>query len=163
MESVASRLDDSDQAVRDEAVRMLSLWPDRAVIPRLQKIAAADNLRHHVLAVRGLVRLASPEGEQPADLKLLGDTIRSARRRDEKQLALGVLGRTASLESLALAVTLLDDPAIAEDAGWTAGVIAENLPAENREAVHAALRRVLERCQGPKARGQAQKVLESRP
>jgi HEAT repeat protein len=162
LESVASCLEDPDQAVRDEAVRMLSLWPDRAVVPRLQKIATADNLRHHVLAVRGLVRLASPEGEQPADLRLLGDTIRSARRRDEKQLALGVLGRTASLDSLALAVALLDDPAIAEDAGWTAGAIAESLPAENREAVRAALQRVLERCQGPKARGQAQKVLESR-
>jgi len=160
LEAVAACLEDPDQAVRDEAVRMLSLWPDRAVVARLQKIASADNLRHHVLAVRGLVRLAGPEGEQPADLQLLGDTIRSARRQDERQLALGVLGRTASLDSLTLAVALLDDPAIAEDAGWTAGAIAENLPAEDREAVRAALRRVLDRCQGSKAREQAQKVLD---
>ena len=160
--AVASCLDDSDQAVRDEAVRMLSLWPDRAVVPRLKKIAAGDNLRHHVLAVRGLVRLASPEGEQPADLELLGDTFRLARRRDEKQLALAVLGRTANRESLALAVALLDDPEIAEEAGWTAGTIAENLPAEHREAVRTALRQVLDQCQSQKTREQARKVLDAR-
>lgn len=161
LEAVASCLENPDQTVRDEAVRMLSLWPDRTVVPRLEKIAAAESLRHHVLAIRGLVRLASPEGEQPADLKLLSDAIRLARRRDEKQLALGVLSRAANAESLALAVSLLDDPAIAEDAGWTAGVIAESLPAENQEAVRAAMRQVLDRTQSQKARDQAQEVLKS--
>lgn len=159
--AVASCLEDPDPAVRDEAVRMLSLWPNRAVAERLQQIAQRDNLRHHVLAIRGLVRLASPEGEQPADLQLLGDALRLARRRDEKQLALGVLGRTASLDSLALAVSLLDDAAIVEDAGWTAAAIAENLPAENRPAARKSLRQVLEQCQTQKTRDQAQKVLDS--
>jgi hypothetical protein len=161
MESVASCLEDQDQAVRDEAVRMLSLWPDRAVVPRLEKIAAAESLRHHVLAIRGLVRLASPEGDQPADLKLLGGAIRLAKRRDEKQLALGVLSRATNADSLALAVSLLDDPMIAEDAGWTAGVIAEGLLAENQEAVRVAMRQVLDRAQSQKTREQAQKVLNS--
>ncbi len=161
LEAVASCLEDPEPTVRDEAVRMLSLWPDRAVAPRLEKIAAAESLRHHVLAIRGLVRLASPEGDQPADLKLLGGAIRLAKRRDEKQLALGVLSRAANAESLAVAVSLLDDPAIAEDAGWTAGVIAESLPAEKQEAVRAAMRQVLDRAQSPKTREQAQKVLKS--
>ena len=110
LEAVASCLEDPDQTVRDEAVRMLSLWPDRAVVPRLEKIAAAESLRHHVLAIRGLVRLASPEGDQPADLKLLGGAIRLAKRRDEKQLALGVLSRAANAESLAVAVSLAGRP-----------------------------------------------------
>ncbi|MCU0871110.1 MAG: HEAT repeat domain-containing protein [Pirellulaceae bacterium] len=158
LEAVASCLEDSEQTVRDEAVRMLSLWPDRAVVPRLEKIAAAESLRHHVLAIRGLVRLASPEGDQPADMKLLGGAIRLAKRRDEKQLALGVLSRAATAESLTLAVSLLADPTIAEEAGWTAGVIAESLPAEHQEAVRAAMRQVLERTQSQKAREQAQKV-----
>ena len=161
LQAVASCLEDPDQAVRDEAVRMLSLWTDRAVVQRLQQIARGENLRHHVLAIRGLVRLASPDGEQPADLQLLGDTIRLARRRDEKLLALGVLGRTASSDSLVLAVALLDDSAIAEDAGWTAAAIAEGLPAEHRPAIRAALRQVLQRCTSQKTRDQAQKVLDS--
>jgi hypothetical protein len=105
--------------------------------------------------------LASPEGDRPADLKLLGEAIRLAKRRDEKQLALGVLSRAATAESLTLAVSLLADPTIAEDAGWTAGVIAESLPAEKQEAVRAAMRQVLDRAQSPKTREQAQKVLKS--
>jgi len=162
LDAVAASLEDSDQAVRDEAVRMLSLWTDRAVLPRLEKLAAADTLRHHVLAVRGLIRLASPEGDRPADLKLLGEAIRLAKRRDEKQLALGVLGRVVSPEALTVAVSLLDDPLIAEDAGWTAGVIAETLPAENQESIRAALRQVLERTKSSKTRTQAEKVLGER-
>jgi HEAT repeat protein len=160
LEAVASCLKDPEQTVRDEAVRMLSLWPDQTVVPRLKEIAAAESLRHHVLAIRGLVRLASPEGDRPADLKRLGEAIRLAKRRDEKQLALGVLSRAATAESLTLAVSLLADPTITEDAGWTAGVIAENLPAENQEAVRAAMRQVLDRTQSQKAREQAQKVLK---
>ncbi len=159
LESVASCLVDADQTVQDEAVRMLSSWPDRAVVPHLEKLAGEETLRHHVLAVRGLIRLASPEGERPADLRLLGQSIRAAKRRDEKQLGLGVLGRVVSLDALALAVSLLDDPQIAEDAGWTAGLIAEGLPAGNQDAIRAALRQVLDRTRTPKPRAQAEKVL----
>jgi HEAT repeat protein len=161
LEAVAGRLDDPDQPVRDEAVRMLSLWPDRAVTPRLVTIAGGESLRHHVLAIRGLVRLASPEGDQPADLKLLSDAIRLAKRRDEKQLALGVLSRAASPDSLALAVSLLDDPTLAEDAGLAAATIAENLPAGHQDEIRSALRKVLERAKSQKTREQAQKVLDS--
>ena len=161
LEAVAGRLDDEDQAVRDEAVRMLSLWPDRTVAPRLVKIAGGESLRHHVLAIRGLVRLAGPEEDRPADLKLLADAIRLAKRRDEKQLALGVLSRTASTESLVLAVSLLDDPTLAEDAGRAAATIAGNLPAGHQTEIRSAMRKVLERTKSPQTRDQAQKVLHS--
>lgn len=161
LDAVAARLDDEDQAVRDEAVRMLSLWPDRTVAPRLVKIAAGDSLRYHVLAIRGLVRLAGPEGDQPADLKLLADAIRLAKRRDEKQLALGVLTRVASPESLALAVSLLVEPAVAEDAGRAATTIAGNLPAGQKDAIRAAMLKVLQHTKSPQTREQAQKVLDA--
>ncbi len=161
LEAVAGRLDDKDQAVRDEAVRMLSLWPDRAVAPRLVKIAGGESLRYHVLAIRGLVRLASPEEGQAADLKLLADAIRLAKRRDEKQLALGVLTRTASPESLVLAVSLLDDPTLAEDASRSAATIAGNLPAGHQSEIRSAMRKVLERIKSPQTREQAQKILDA--
>lgn len=160
LQAVAGRLDDEDQSVRDEAVRMLSLWPDRAVAPRLVKIAGGESLRHHVLAIRGLVRLAAPEGDRPADLKLLADAIRLAKRRDEKQLALGVLTRAATPESLALAVSLLDDPTLAENAGQAAATIAANLPAGHQNEIRSAMQKVLERTKSPQTREQAQKVLD---
>lgn len=161
LQAVAGRLEDEDQAVRDEAVRMLSLWPDRAVAPRLVKIAGGESLRHHVLAIRGLVRLAAPEDDRPTDLKLLADAIRLAKRRDEKQLALGVLTRAASPESLALAVSLLDDPTLAENAGQAAASIAGSLPAGHQDEIRSAMRKVLERTKSPQTREQAQKILDA--
>ncbi len=160
LQAVAGRLEDEDQAVRDEAVRMLSVWPDRAVAPRLVKIAGGESLRHHVLAIRGLVRLAAPEGDRPADLKLLADAIRLAKRRDEKQLALGVLTRAATPESLALAVSLLDDPTLAEDVGQAAATIAGNLPAGHQNEIRSAMQKVLDRTKSPQTREQAQKALD---
>ncbi len=159
LEAVAARLDDEDQAVRDEAVRMLSLWSNRAVVPRLIEIAGGESLRYHVLAVRGLVRLAGPEEGRAADLKLLGEAIRIAKRRDEKQLALGVLTRTANPESLALAVSLLDDPMLAEDAGRAAAAIAGNLAPAQQSEIRSAMRKVLERVKNSQTREQAQKIL----
>ncbi len=161
LDAVAGRLDDEEQAVRDEAVRMLSVWTDRAVAPRLVAIAGGESLRHHVLAIRGLVRLASPEGDQPADLKLLSDAIRLAKRRDEKLLAIGVLSRAGSPESLTLAVSLLDDPALAEEAGRAAATIAGNLPAGHQTEIRSAMVKVLDRSKSPQTREQAQKVLNA--
>ncbi len=161
LDAIMARQDDPDQTVRDEAIRMVSLWPDRSAAPRLVALAASDNLRHHVLAIRGLVRLAGPEGERPADLPGLSEAIRLARRSDEKRLALAVLGRVASLEALALTVTLLEDPALVEDAGRTVVAIAPSVGAKNPTAAIAALRRVLERTTGQNVRDQAQEALNA--
>ncbi|MHC4179602.1 MAG: HEAT repeat domain-containing protein, partial [Planctomycetota bacterium] len=93
LEEIVARLEDDDPAVRDQAVRMLSIWPNADALEPLRAIASSgDSLRHRVLAIRGLVRLASPQGEKPADLKILAEAMAVAKRTQEKRLVVGALG-----------------------------------------------------------------------
>jgi len=143
LEAVATRLKDDNEAVRDEAVRMLSIWGDAAVAPWLLEIAkAAEKPRYRVLAIRGLVRLASPQEDKPADLKTLAEVMKLAKRPQEKRLVLGVLGGVATSESLALVTPALDEAELAEEAGLAAVMIAERIKDGDRDAIRAAMEKV---------------------
>jgi len=162
LETIVSRLKDDDKAVRDEAVRLLSSWPDAAAAPHLKRIAAQkDNLRHHVLAVRGLVRLGCPQKHKPADLEMLGAAMKLATRPQEKRLALGALGGIATAESLALVAPILDEPALAEEAALAAVKIAEKMKDGKKEEVRAAMEKVVKQAKTREIRDRAAKVLKS--
>ena len=108
---VGDRLDDSDPAVRDEAMRLLALWPDPAAIEPLREIAEKKvEGRDQILALRGLVRLGSPAGDKPADVKLLAEALGLAQRPQEKRLVVGMLGNAATADAIAVLSPLLDDP-----------------------------------------------------
>ena len=162
LEAIVARLEDDDEAVRDEAVRMLSSWPDRAAAPHLKEMAKQkDNLRHHVLAIRGLVRLGSPQKDQPADLDVLAGAMGLASRAQEKRLALAALGGIATPESLALVAPALDDAALAEDAALAAVTIAEKMKDGKKDGVRSALEKVVKQAKSREVRGRAEKVLKS--
>jgi HEAT repeat protein len=164
LEAIAARLEDEDddEAVRDEAVRMLSIWPDPAVAPKLVEIAkASDGLRHQVLAIRGLVRLASPQGEKPADVKLLVDALGLAKRPEEKRLVLGAAGGIATAQSLAIVTPLLEDPALAEDAGLAVVLIAEKMEDMDQDTLRSALEKAGSVVKNPQLLERARKALES--
>jgi HEAT repeat protein len=161
MEAIVDRLNDRDEAVRDEAVRLLSIWPDSAAANQLKDLAVGDNLRYHVLAIRGLVRLASPSGDQPGDAKMLAETMNLAMRPAEKRLVLGALSGMASEESLAQVLPALDNPDLADEAGFAAVIIAEQLQDGNKDALRAAMEKVRENAKDDQIRQRAEKVLQS--
>jgi len=162
LEAVVGCLNSEDQPVCDEAVRMLSIWPDKNAVPHLLKIAStSQSLRHQVLAIRGLVRLASPEKDKPADLKMLSDVISLAKRPQEKCLVLGVLGGIPTPPSLALVTPALDEAALAEEAALAAVMIAEKIQDGNKDEIRAAMEKVLKSAKGRQIRQRAQKILES--
>jgi HEAT repeat protein len=164
LEATAACLQDQDEAVRDEAMRVLSVWPDTTVVPRLKQVAAeASQLRYHILAVRGLVRLASPQSDKAADLALLAEAMKLAKRPPEKHLVLGVLGGVATAESMKLVVEALDDPTLAEEAGLAATNIAEGLTDGDKAATRAALQKVLDHVQTAATRKRAQELMERAP
>jgi len=103
LNAIVARLEDKDEAVRDEAARMLSVWSDPAAASHLLSIAkTGKSERHQVLAIRGLVRLASPLEDKPADLKMLTEAMNLAKRPQEKRLVIGVLRNVGTPEALAL-------------------------------------------------------------
>lgn len=154
-------LQDKDEQVRVEAVRVLSGWPDPAAIPHLEKLARdATNQRNQILALRGMVRLASPGKDHPANLAVLSEAMQLATRKPEKVLVLGALGRIPTSESLALVVSNLDPPGLTEDAGFAAVTIAEKISKDNKEQVRAVMQKVIETVQSEKTRTRAKTVLD---
>ncbi|OHB70501.1 MAG: hypothetical protein A2V70_07950 [Planctomycetes bacterium RBG_13_63_9] len=159
---IVARLQDDDQTVRDEAVRTLSIWPDPAASEHLLAIAkTAQNPRHQVLAIRGLVRLASPQEDQPANLQTLGEAMSLAKRPQEKRLVLGVLGAVGTSQALASATPALDDPTLAEEAALASVMIAEKIKDGDRNTIRPAMEKVLKTTKSPQLRKRAEKLLKS--
>jgi len=159
--AMVERLEDDDEAVRDEAVRMLSAWPDSSAKSHLADLANNENMRHQVLAIRGLVRLAAPQQDQPADMKTLSNVMEIAKRPQEKRLVIGVLGGIATSESLALVMSAVSDLSVAEEAGLAAAQIAEKIEDGDADEVRTAMQKVLRFVQNAQTRQRVQKVLES--
>jgi len=164
LSAIVGAIQDENPGVNNEAMRLLSRWPDAAAAPELLKIAStSDDLRHQVLAVRGLVRLASPAGEKPADLKMLGDVLGLAKRPEEKRLVVGVLGNVEDPKALELVVSALDDAAVADEAGLAALRIVQNTKekAGDKDPLRKALEQVAQKANNEQIRGRAQEILQS--
>ncbi len=161
LNEIVAHLEDKDQAVRAEAVRLLADWRNTNAIPHLKNLArSTDNLKNHVFAIRGLVRLAGPREGRPADIAALSDAMKLATRKEEKTLVLGTLGMVPTLESLTLAAAALDQHDIVEDAGLTAVLIAEKISESNRNQVLTVMQKVLQTVQNKATRYRAEKVLQ---
>jgi HEAT repeat protein len=160
LEKVVPATKDEDEAVRDEAVRMLSGWRSDAVVPHLMELAKAkDNLRHHVLAMRGLVRLAGPQEERPADLVMLSKIIGLAQRPREKRLVIGALGNAASVEALDFAVATMADADVGQEAACAAVAIAEKIGEGNKDKIRGAMEKVRAKSKDPGVLQRAAQVL----
>jgi len=159
--ALVERLKDDDPDVAGEAVRVLTGWTDLAAVPYLEELAAdTANLRNHVLAIRGLARLAGPSGDRPADPALLAGTLKLASRPPEKILLLGTLGTIATPGALALATSALQDPALLEDAALAAVNIAEKVKGMEKDALRTVLQKVADSTQNPSTRDRAATLLK---
>jgi HEAT repeat protein len=160
--AIVEQLNSDDEALRDEAVRMLSVWPDPAVKSHLMELAGKDdNLRHHILAIRGLVRLASPQQDRPADVETLSKVMDMAKRPQEKQLVIGALGGIGTFEALDIAASVVGDAAFTEEAGLAAVQVAEKIEDGDADEIRAAMQKVQRFVQNPQTHERVQKVLES--
>jgi HEAT repeat protein len=148
---------DDDLPARDEAVRLLAGWPDRSAVPPLLALARqAEPLRYRVLAITGLARLAGPLPNHPPELPVLAETLKLARRPEEKRTVLGVLGGIATGEALALVLPVIDDAEVCDEASAAALGIVEQLPKLDAARRRAVSEKVLARSQSPALRARAE-------
>lgn len=140
--TISRSVQDAAPLVRDQAVRLLSEWPTPDATTSLLQIAErSTNTVHRILALRGLVRLATTSEQRSPDLAQLRKTWQLAQRPEEKSLVLGALGASATPGSLQLAAQALDDPRLVEEAALAVVMIAEKLnplPAASRSLVERA-------------------------
>jgi len=157
---VVAGMKDEDKSVRNAALRTLTGWPDPAAAPHLKKLAGdVENLREHILAIRGLIRLGSPAKDRPGDLTLLSDTLKLASRVDEKRLVLSAFGTIPTKQSLAAAASFLGNAELAENAAAAVVMIAEKITDSDKDELRAAVREVIKVVKSEKIKARAEKVL----
>ncbi len=157
-ETLLAFLESQTPTVRLESLRLLANCSDPVLVPPLLEIARGEELRPHVLALRGLVRLADARDDRPADAKLLGQLWTAARRPEEQRLILAAYSRARGEETLTQLVSLLDDSHLTEEIAWAIVAVAER--SDHSEAVGPALQRVLEVTQHAWARERAEQIIE---
>jgi len=161
--AVVERLDDGEEEVRNEAVRMLAIWADPAAAEHLQNVAeTAESVRHQVVAVRGLALMAQPRPEQPANMDMLIKAMELAKRADEKRMVLGFAGASGNASAAALILPALDNPELAEVASLAAVLVAEQAQEGDKEIVQEALQKAINTTKNNELRKRAQAVLENK-
>jgi len=163
LEAVRAALEDGDAAAKDAAVRALADWPDGSVAPDLLNVAkTTDNLAHHVLALRGCLRVLGLPGGRTADekLALLADALEAARRPEEKKQVLGAIGSVASPKALKLIEPFLADEALKAEAAVAAVKVASSLIGSQPDAARAALEKLLDAAPNDSVKKQARAALD---
>ena len=91
--------------MQDAAVRVMAEWPDvEAAVDLLELAKNTQNEAHHVLAIRGYIRLATRQSRLPAAIDMFKQALTVARRVDEKKAgAVPVLVSWRTVEAMKLA------------------------------------------------------------
>jgi len=103
---------DADARIADAALRTLAEWPNLVAWQPLMACYGATNApyqAYHVIALRGLVRLAGEENAKPNETLLAGyrQLLSGAQNDEDRKLILGSLSGVAHPEALRLAKELL--------------------------------------------------------
>ncbi len=146
LETVAAAIKSSNPTVKDGASRVLGSWPNAEAAPVLLDVFKNDaDRKYQIRALRGYIRIAR-QLQLPAETKLamFRTVMESAKRDQEKQLALEVLSRIPSAETLALAASYLGTPALKAPAADVAVKIATKVLVQDPKAVAAAMQKVVD-------------------
>lgn len=156
----------SNKDIQDAAVRALADWPDPPASRHLLALASTTKNRvHHVLAVRGYVRLIClPSKRTPADTaKMFAQVLAAVNRAEEKKLILAGLSKVRTVEAMKLAVGCMDDPAVLEEAAMAAVKIACPTKAGDKPltgpAVRQALKKIIKVSKNKRTRNTAQRYV----
>lgn len=135
---------DGSPELQDAGTRQLGQWMTPDAAPHLYKIASNDS-KYKTRALRGYLRIARqlnlPDDER---LEMCRKALAIAERAEERELALDVMKRCPSAESVELASSLLDDAEIRDRAVETAIFIGEKIKDTDPEAAKSAGEKALE-------------------
>jgi HEAT repeat protein len=165
---VKAAMDSSDPAIQNEAVRILSTWPNNwpedaeAGHVLLALAQSSTKMSHKVLGLRGYLQYLRGTGTLSNDDKVarIKDLLPQIERPEEERLAIAVLGSIPTTEALEMLMRFAQHPAVAEEA-YSAIV---NLTARNRQGLprqqrQEALQTVLEKSKNDGTKRRARQAL----
>jgi HEAT repeat protein len=154
-------LKDKSAAVKEACIRSLAEWPTAEPMADLLKVVqGTDNKLHHVLALRGYVRLIGLESNRPAQetIGMYKQAMELASNVSEKKMVLSGLANIKSLAALVMASSYLEDKALQQEAEVAVVKIVEatggSYPAESK----AALQKIIQISKNEFLRKKAQEV-----
>jgi hypothetical protein len=141
LQTVVAHATSDEPALKDAATRELGAWPTADASSALLKLAKDDpEEKYRIRALRGYLRIARQL--QLADderLRYFKAAMELAEREQEKQLALDVLARVPTVQSLELAMSQVSDPAVRDAAADAALAVANKLITSDPEKVKSAM------------------------
>jgi len=163
LQIVVSAARSENAELKDSATRVLGEWVSAEAAPYLLEIAKEDaEAKYRIRALRGYIRIARQLQLTPEErLAMFREAMSLARRDEERSLALEVLSRIPSAETLSLAVSYLDRPGLKVKAAEVSVSIASRLLAEQPQQVAAAMQAVLDSGVGGEPAERAKRLLES--
>ena len=137
LKTVVDAAKSSDEALRDAGIRTLSEWPDYEAAEILLRIATnpETSLTHHVLAIRGAIRLIKNSNSAPVNDRtaLCFKAFKQARRDEEKKLAISAMGSIPNEEVAQRLLEITKDLKLKTEAGLSAVELAGNMLRTNRQ------------------------------
>jgi len=158
-------LDDSDDKVKDAAVRALSNWPSAAPAADLIDVAKnSDNQVHRVLALRGYVRLIGLESDRDDDatIAMYKKAMALAPNANEKRMVLSGLSTITTYEALHMAIEYLQDDELKAEAQAAVVKIAPYQMREHADEVRELLQKVLEQASNDSIKEDITRMLNRR-
>ena len=158
----------AEPVVQDEAVRILSTWPnnwpqdDDAGQTLLTLAKSAEKMTHQVLGLRGYLQYIRGTKNLSSEQKVgkVSDIWPDIQRPEEKRQAIAVLGEAPSASSLELLTQFAEDPALAEEAySAMVAVAGTNVPGISRDQRRQILQEVIKKSQNNGTKQRAQRSL----
>ncbi len=144
LKAVAAAANDSNAEVRRAGYRALGEWTSADAGPELLSLVKCGDPELKIGALRGYIRVARQFNiPNDARMAMFHEIMNLAQRDDERRLALDILKRIHTTESLSVAVGYLDQPALRAAAAAVAVTMSEKMVASQPTAVAAAMKQVL--------------------
>jgi HEAT repeat protein len=125
--AIAGAISDGTDQIKDAGTRVLGAWMTVDAAPVLLKVAKDPaSSKYQVRALRGYLRLARQfpmSDDQRAEM--CEKALAAAKRPEERKLAVEVLARYPSEQTMALALKAAQDPALKQDAARAVMAIAQ--------------------------------------
>jgi HEAT repeat protein len=167
-EALRAAMKDPEPQVRDAAMSAVCDTRDAEMLPDLIQLArGTGEKKFRLLAIGGCVRLCTREESvsisAAAKLRAFKTILDGPLEAGEERLVLSGLGTIADEQALALALPMLDNPAVRAEAARAVIQIAGAISGTQPEAARAALRKVLEVSPDPAAQKAAEAALQRIP
>ena len=160
--ALVAALDDEDATVADEAVRVLSNWPNAAASPPLLALAQTEGAPRQEAGFQGYVKLARQEPDVTAKAQMLQTAMEMSTTKRHKFQVLSAWSTLPNLAALDAVLPYLEDTEVRNEAGAAVVTIAAGLnkgDETQRARAVEALEAVLAHEPGDGLRARAEKAL----